>query len=309
VRISAIRRAFTLIELLVVIAIIAILIGLLLPAVQKVREAAARMQCSNNLKQMALATHAYHDAKGMLPPALDGSTTTLEPTLQYTTFHVFILQYIEQGNLYNTFPQNNANYAALYQQGCQMVKTYFCPSSQELLSKSSGEAFGGTVNYTTHYYANMGPLGNNTSATPATPYPFRTVGAQGNYSTAGPLVVSTVVGGTIGYTLLQITDGTSNTLLLGESSKNGWKHYRSWIRGWDSDASGACVTGKNVVYAINAQDYTSGNFNNVSYSSNHTALVNVALCDGSIRTLRESTPVDTLRWMASRNGGEVVTFD
>src|SRR3954468_22357435 len=116
------RRAFTLIELLVVIAIIAILIGLLLPAVQKVREAAARMQCSNNLKQIALSAHGYHDAKGLLPPALDGATTTLEPTLQYTTFHVFILQYIEQGNLYNTFPQNNANYAALYPQGNQMVK-------------------------------------------------------------------------------------------------------------------------------------------------------------------------------------------
>jgi prepilin-type N-terminal cleavage/methylation domain-containing protein/prepilin-type processing-associated H-X9-DG protein len=305
------RSGFTLIELLVVIAIIAILIGLLLPAVQKVREAAARMTCSNNLKQMGLACHNYHDAKGKLPPALTGGLSNVEPSIRYSTLHVYILPYIEQENLYRLFPTGNANFNALREAGTNPVKTYLCPSSTQTESLSSSESFNGVRNATMHYYANLGPIGLNTSVNPPVAYERRVIGSQGGYSLAGPLVVSSPAGGgSHGYAIPGLSDGTSNTLLLGEISKNGWKFYRSWIRGWDNDSSGATVPGKNMVNPINSADYTStGTYNNVSLSSNHSGGVNIALCDGSVRFLRDSTPLETLQRLASRRGGEVLTLD
>jgi prepilin-type N-terminal cleavage/methylation domain-containing protein/prepilin-type processing-associated H-X9-DG protein len=293
------RIGFTLIELLVVIAIIGILIALLLPAVQKVRDAANRTKCQNNLKQFALAIHAYHDANGMFP---QGVPTGLG---NFLSFHVHILPYVEQTNLYQRF-NFNARYdnAANLALGLILVPIYQCPIALRLQTEyGTGEWSGGQPTLTTHYYGVAGPLGTNPQT--GQPYQFR-VTNQGNEATQGILGMGSKV------RLTDVTDGTSNTLMLGEMSWNDANYYRVWIRGtYDDDTNPDRDTTccRNVDNPFKSTAYNGmDNANNVSFGSEHSGGgANFALADGSVRWVSPTISMETYRSVASYNGGEVVS--
>jgi prepilin-type N-terminal cleavage/methylation domain-containing protein len=213
------RRGFTLIELLVVIAIIAILIGLLLPAVQKVREAAARMKCSNNLKQMGLALHNFHDTQGLFPPGIGAAgdrqtalfSATIPPNLMFASWFTHILQYTEQDNLYRVMTPNTTGLG-------RPVPLYACPSDPKGQFGYNGNGFNGQL---TSSYA--GVFGRDMYV---------------NYTGEGILYWRSKVG------INNITDGTSNTIMVGErpaSLQNGWWGW------WDSSRSPGSVWDYDVV--------------------------------------------------------------
>jgi prepilin-type N-terminal cleavage/methylation domain-containing protein len=183
------RRAFTLIELLVVIAIIAILIGLLLPAIQKVREAANRIICTNNFKQIGLAVHDYASATQNVPPAWRDIWPTNTAQGDRESIFVLMLPYIEQDNLYNAGATGQPNVGANFKErgaaiGSQVVKTYQCPSDP---TDSSGTS-------------------QRNNLTPAS-LPW----AMGNYA-ANIMVFDPSGPGTI---VSSMADGTSNTVMFG----------------------------------------------------------------------------------------------
>ena len=307
---SSRRAAFTLIELLVVIAIIAILIGLLLPAVQKVRDAAARMQCVNNLKQLSLALHGYHDANGSFPrhPNLGGTTSL--------GWNSLALPFVEQDNIGRLMRPTIGAYSTGVNrnQGVHRMKLFLCPSYSEERSHSTIDNAGGANAYTIHYVGNMGPKGTNPLT--GTAYPVNGLtSSQGGLACDGLLpyhtgLASSVSGQLGAVTLTTIPDGSSNTLLLFEVAWQGLERspgsFRAWPRGcaWNND----CTAMKNVTNAMRTVKYNGGgNYNDISMGSNHSGGCNVAMGDGSVRFLRESIDLNrVLKPMASRTGGETV---
>jgi prepilin-type N-terminal cleavage/methylation domain-containing protein len=300
----AARTGFTLIELLVVIAIIAVLIGLLLPAVQKVREASARARCMNNLKQIGLCLHNHHDGKGRLPAG--GYTPTAPaPVPQNDTgigYLVHLLPYVEQASLYTTFNTTRKyNDAANLPGSIVRVPIYLCPSLTIERTQSATETGPGSVlMYTTHYYGNMGPVDANTPLIYAK-----------DDSTRGGISRQGVLGRDTAYTFAEITDGLSNTFAVGEISYDKPSltddGYRGWTRGCSSGTGGGavCGTSKSLFNAINGPGYDGTYFNRIVFGSQHPGGANFVMSDGAVRFVGDNTGQSVLWASASRNGGEL----
>lgn len=324
---------FTLIELLVVIAIIAVLVSLLLPAVQQAREAARRTQCRNNLKQLALALHNYMDANLYLPP---GASVDLSVTVTGNNgswgVHGRILPYLEQGNLYSRVDLSKAWDFQTAISGLK-IPVYACPSdprSDEIRDPGSGKA----LLYPTTYAFNYG-----------TWFVFNPANGQGGNGLFYPNAK---------LSFRDATDGTSNTLLAGEVK--AWTYYNrnggppsTTIPANSTDASLVVASGtdfKNtghtewpdgrchhtgftvtltpntrVSYTASGTTYDEVDYNSwqegrngvagsASYAvitsrSHHEGMVNAAMFDGSVRSISENIDLGVWRSLGTRNGGEL----
>jgi prepilin-type N-terminal cleavage/methylation domain-containing protein len=303
------RSAFTLIELLVVIAIIAILIALLVPAVQKVREAAARTQCTNNLKQIGLAWHMHHDtlkyfptsgarwwdqANGPIPAKREPSPLALDLTTQMAGWTFQILPYIEQTALWQQSPRANNNGTGTANKNSVIdampIATYTCPTRGPNLYASA--ANGGRVTFRAAYIASYG-----TAAEGATNTPGQTHNGLGTDNFEGRVNMAAV------------SDGTSNTIMAGE-------RYIAISRYTADDWGGESITrgfGWGIARRAAALPLpdSSNLFEaaNERFGSAHSAGLHFVMADGTVRFMSYSITLANYRNLSVRNDGNSVTLD
>ena len=308
---AGLRKGFTLIELLVVIAIIAILIALLVPAVQKVRAAAQGTQCSNNLKQIALGMHSFHDSFKRFPQGGGNYTPTVGGTAEngaqrplYFSWPFHILPYIEQGNIFklvNVQETQQVPNPVLTQLDTRLVPIYYCPARRNI-QLYHGDSI-------TDYAGNTGT----------------------NVTNGGNGVIlqnsNTVTFGYFKLRMIHITDGQSNTLMVGERRIN-----LASINGGDSydnepcfRPAGDCDTLRRAqavgtTWLTPAQDVndpagaamTNGYFGGngfCQFGSSHHAGMFTALADGSVRRIGYAVDPTTFKNLCVRNDGQTLDMN
>jgi prepilin-type N-terminal cleavage/methylation domain-containing protein/prepilin-type processing-associated H-X9-DG protein len=285
------RLGFTLIELLVVIAIIAILIGLLLPAVQKIREAANRMKCSNNLHQMVIGLHNYHDTTGSFPPAYKTAPNTyLQPGWGWSTW---ILQFVEQDNKYRQLNPDNVVFGlgadpALpnpAQPGTQDKLTIFrCPSDPAPDLNSQRQNFA-----MSNYRAVAGPI--------TYPYFFE------NQDMGGVMFENSQI------RITDITDGSSQTLCVGECIFDLRTGKRACIWPGMHGLDGGSIWISDVMWWVDEATAQVNGTAPQAFSSRHPGGAMFAFCDGSVRMFRTGTDPNIVKWLAGRNDGVIVPMN
>jgi prepilin-type N-terminal cleavage/methylation domain-containing protein/prepilin-type processing-associated H-X9-DG protein len=313
-------RGLTLIELLVVIAIIAILIGLLVPAVQKVREAANRAQCLNNLKQIALAAHNYHDNYHKFPTGARLPVSVGDRPTGATNLWIELLPYFEQDNLYKRWDygdnRNNVTGGRNATQA-QVIKVLLCPSDplpETVVEFTAVRAprwawgFYGMSSYGGNAGKRSVPLGDP----PAFP----------GISRDGIFWIDSSVGSK------HITDGSSNTFLFGERFHRDPEFDRRQpvlnpgivpiadVGIWSHVAGPGVMTNVTLHAAapINYRmppggDYSAFGDRHCAFGSGHVYGANFAFADGSVRFLSDGTPLVTLQALSTHAGGEVIVGD
>ena len=333
------QRGFTLIELLVVIAIIAILVALLLPAVQQAREAARRTQCKNNLHQLGIAVHNYHDVYNQFPITVFETWGPVQWSDASRGSHlVRILPFIEQDNLFKALnfslrgaPWTTANFEGQVDPTGKLYRHYLIPAFQcptDPQPKLDGHSA------KSNYAMSMGnqsmpgggtPWGTCTQYNSPNDRNVFGIYAPGHGNTENGSYISGIISRlNWGATFTQISDGTSNTILAGEilgqcgdHSRNGWYHFNSmWIATTAPvNFPIACVreTLKDVSWdegaarnGLNGCNHWQNWQTSQGFKSRHTGGAQFVLCDGSARFISETIDYRTYQRLGDRRDGQVV---